>query len=469
MTVFRSFVMFAEMRTGSNFLETNLNALPGVSCHGEVFNQYFIGKPSQDALFGINMADRDADPVALLDRMRTQTEGLSGFRYFNDHDPRILDAVMADATCAKVVLTRNPVESYVSWKIAQATGQWKLTNPKKLRSAKAHFDGPEFEAHVARLQAFQIILVHALQVSGQTAFWIDYEDVQDIAVLNGLAAFLGVAARLEGLDPTLKKQNPEEITDKVENPDEMVASLARLDRFNLSRTPNFEPRRAPAIPSFAGAGGALFMPLRNGLEARIEGWLGGLGPLTRDFTQKTLRQWKAAQPAQRSFAVLRHPVLRAFNTCFEQVLTAALPEFRTAMSRTLQVDLPPPHKVARLSDPDRQAILLAFLRFARLNLSGQTALRVPAPVATQTALLQGFAQYQGPDLTLREDRLAQGLTFLAAELGQPCPPLPDDPGTEARALTTILTPEIEEAARDAYARDYQGHGFAAAWTPHPAG
>ena len=460
--------MFAEMRTGSNFLEANLNALAGVTCHGEAFNPHFIGRQNQDTLFGMTLADRDADPLGFLDRMRTQTEGLSGFRYFHNHDPRIFDTVIADPTCAKIVLTRNPVESYVSWKIAQATGQWKLTNPKKLRTARAHFDGAEFEAHVARLQAFQITLVHALQVSGQTAFWIDYEDLQDIAVLNGLAAFLGLSARLEALDPTLKKQNPEPIADKVENPGDMAASLARLDRFNLSRTPNFEPRRAPAIPSFVGAGGALFLPLRTGAEARVEGWLGGLGPVTRDFTQKTLRLWKAAQPLQRSFAVLRHPLLRAYSTCFDQVLTAALPEFRTAMSRTLQIDLPPPHKAGNLSDTDRQAIFLAFLRFARLNLSGQTALRVPAPVATQTALIQGFAQHQTPDLILREDRLSQGLTFVAAELGHRCPPLPDDPGTEARALAAILTPEIEEAARDAYARDYQGHGFAAAWTPPSA-
>ncbi len=463
MKAYRSFVMFAEMRTGSNFLEANLNALPGVTCHGEAFNPHFIGKQNQDNLFGRTLADRDADPLGFLDRLRTETPGIAGFRYFNNHDPRIFDAVMADPHCAKIVLTRNPVESYVSWKIAQSTGQWKLTNPKKLRSAKAHFDGPEFEAHLDRLQAFQIRLVNALQVSGQTAFWIDYEDVQDIAVLNGLAAFLGVASRLEGLDPTLKKQNPEEITDKVENPEDMAQALARLDRFNLSRTPNFEPRRAAAIPSFVAAGGALFMPVRNGTEARIEGWLADLGPVTRDFTQKTLRQWKAAQPAQRSFAVVRHPLLRAHATCFDQVLTAVLPEFRTAMSRTLQLDLPPPHKVDRLSHADRQAILLAFLRFAKLNLAGQTAVRVPAPVATQTALIHGFAQFQLPDLTLREDRLAQGLSFLAAELGQPAPPLPDDPGTEGRALAALITPEIEEAARDAYARDYQGYGFTPAW------
>jgi LPS sulfotransferase NodH len=466
MTAFRSFVMFAEMRTGSNFLEANLNALDGVTCLGEVFNPHFIGRQNQSDLYGLTLADRDADPLRFLARMRTETPGLSGFRYFHDHDPRIFDAVMADHSCAKIVLTRNPVESYVSWKIAQATGQWKLTNAKKLRSAKAVFDGAEFEAHVARLQAFQITLLHGLQTSGQTAFWLDYEDVQDLGVLNGLAGFLGVAARLEGLDDTLKKQNPKAIADKVENPEAIAQALARLDRFNLARTPNFEPRRAPGIPSFVAAGGALFMPLKTGGEGRIEGWLGGLGPLTRDFTQKTLKQWRAAQGAARSFAVLRHPLLRAHATCFGQVLPGHLPEFRTGMDRTLSLGLPPPHKLARLSRDERQAIFLGFLRFARLNLSGQTALRVPAPVATQSALLQGFAQFQGPDLALREDRLAEGLAFLAAEIGAPCPALPPDPGPEARALAALVTPDIEEACREAYGRDYQGLGFAGAW-PNP--
>ncbi|MGQ0567122.1 MAG: nodulation protein NodH [Gemmobacter sp.] len=463
MTDFRSFVMFAEMRTGSNFLEANLNALPGVLCHGEVFNPHFIGRQNQSDLFGLTLADRDADPLAFLARMRDQTPGMAGFRYFHDHDPRVFDAVIADRACAKIVLTRNPVESYVSWKIAQTTGQWKLTNPKMLRQARATFDGAEFEAHVVGLQAFQMTLVHALQVTGQTAFWIDYDDVQDLAVLNGLAAFLGLSARLDALDPKLKKQNPEAIADKVENPGAIAAALARLDRFNLARTPNFEPRRAPAIPSFVGSGGALFMPLRSGVEARVEGWLGGFGPLVRDFTQKTLKQWRADATATRSFAVLRHPLLRAHDTCFNQVLTGDLPEFRTGLSRTMQIDLPPPHKVGKLAHADRQAIFLAFLRFARLNLSGQTALRVPAPVATQTALLQGFAQFQGPDLTFREDRLEQGLAFLAAELGKDCPPLPPDAGTGP--LDAIVTPEIQDAAHDTYARDYQGYGFSAPWRP----
>ena len=58
--------MFAEMRTGSNFLEANLNAMPGLHCHGEVFNPHFIGKKDQTEYLGVDLATRDGDPMILL-------------------------------------------------------------------------------------------------------------------------------------------------------------------------------------------------------------------------------------------------------------------------------------------------------------------------------------------------------------------------------------------------------------------
>ena len=63
---FSSFVVFAEMRTGSNFLEANLNAFAGITCHGEAFNPHFIGYPNTTNILGVDQAARDADPAALL-------------------------------------------------------------------------------------------------------------------------------------------------------------------------------------------------------------------------------------------------------------------------------------------------------------------------------------------------------------------------------------------------------------------
>ena len=111
---FDSFVIFGEMRTGSNFLETNLNEFPDIFCMGEAFNPEFIGTPKTDQVLGYDVDRRDRDPHGLLQAFREQPDGLYGFRYFNGHDPRILETLLDDPRCAKVILYRNPVESFVS-------------------------------------------------------------------------------------------------------------------------------------------------------------------------------------------------------------------------------------------------------------------------------------------------------------------------------------------------------------------
>jgi len=459
---FTSFVLFAEMRTGSNFLEANLNALDGVSCLGEMFNPHFIGKKDQTEMFGVDLVLREQDPRVLLRRLRDKTPGMAGFRYFHDHDPRILSDLLEDETCAKIILTRNPVESYVSWKIAQATGQWKLTNAKNLKTGQARFDGPDFERHMEALQAFQIRLMHGLQALGQTAFYIDYDDIGDLAVLNGLAAWLGVPGRLESVDDTLKKQNPAEIADKVVNPAEMELALARLDRFNLSRTPNFEPRRPPGIPSFVAVEGAglLFMPVRSGPEAHVQAWMVrlGRGGLVGEFVQKTLRQWKKKHEGHRSFTVIRHPLLRAHQAFLTQIVTGKLADHRALLIRSQKADLPPAGQPFVDLAQEREGFA-AFLRYAKLSVAGQMGQKVAPHWASQTAIIQGFSGFQGPDMVIREDRMGQGLAFLAAELGiEDAPAAPVDQAA-AEALEVIWEPSLEDDALDAYSRDFMGFGF----------
>ena len=454
---FDSFVVLAGMRTGSNFLEANLNAFAGVTCHGEVFNPAFIGKKDQGEMFGIAMAAREVDPLALLRKLREKTAGISGFRFFHDHDPRILAAVLTDVRCAKIILTRNPLESYVSLRIARQTGQWKLGDGKTLKTAKARFDAPEFEAHLEQTAGFLAQVSAALQHSGQAAFRLDYDDLQDLGVLNGLARYLGVTAELAAPDGALKKQNAGALRDKVSNPAEMDAALARLDILGLGHVASFEPRRGAAIPGFLAAddAGLLYMPMRGGSDESMAGWLGDLGAVSEDFNQKSLRQWKRARPGHRSFTVLRHPLARAYAAFETRAVPGDLPELRGLLARNYKVELP--HAGAGFATPAMEhAAFLAFLRFLKLNLSGQTGFRVDAHWASQTAVLQGFAQFQGPDHVLREDRLAQGLAFLAAEVGVAPAPLRANP---LGGLAAIYDAELEAAARDAYGRDYMGFGF----------
>ncbi|SLN33079.1 sulfotransferase family 2 domain-containing protein [Roseisalinus antarcticus] len=469
MTSFDSFVIFAEMRTGSNFLEANLNAIPGIQCHGEAFNPHFIGYPKRDTLLDMTLEEREADPAALLTRIKDQSEGLGGFRFFNDHDPRALDLVLPDPRCAKIILTRNPVESYVSWKIAQETGQWKLTNVKHVKSGQVAFDAAEFEAHLAALQAFQIRLLNALQRSGQTAFYVAYEDLQDLDVMNGLARWLGASGRLEGLDTKLKKQNPEPMSSKVTNFDQMEQALVHLDRFNLTRTPNFEPRRGAVVPTYVAAPASpiLFMPVLGGPTDAVRGWMAeldgvGEGKLIDGFNQKSLRQWKRKNNGHRSFAVIRHPVARAHATFCEKILftgPTAYMDIRKTLRQVFKLQVPGQNPGPEYDATAHRAAFTTYLAFVKANLGGQTSVRVDAWWSSQTEVLRGMANFALPDMVLREDQLAEGLSQLAAQIGRSDAPVPGETDPNRARLEQIYDGEIESLVRDIYQRDYMGFGF----------
>jgi LPS sulfotransferase NodH len=469
---FECFVIFAEMRTGSNFLEANLNAIDGLTCHGEAFNQHFIGYPNAEDILDVTKAERDSAPFALLERIRHGTPGgLGGFRYFHDHDPRILDPLLGDPKVAKIVLTRNPVDSYISWKIAQNTGQWKLTNVKRRKDGQAHFDAEEFETHLATLQAFQVRILNALQTTGQTAFYIGYEDLQDVGVMNGLAQWLGAEAQLDSLNTALKRQNPQPTAEKVANYDEMTQSLTRLDRFNLTRTPNFEPRRGPVVPSYVAAHKTplLYMPIRSGPERAVKDWLAALdgvgwGKLVDDFSQASLREWKRDRPGHRSFTVIRHPLARAHDAFCAKILTTGKGSFqgiRKVLRRAHNLPLPegePEHSSYDVAA--HRAAFTAWLSWVKANLAGQTALRVDGHWATQAQCLQGMAELTLPDMIVREEELTTYLPALALQTGHPNPPDPlSVPNKAPYSLAEIYDDQIETLGRDAYQRDYVMFGF----------
>ena len=225
---FDYFVIFAEMRTGSNFLESSLNDVPGMTCHGEVFNPHFLGHANQSELFGTTIQARESDPLALIGQLKKNTDGLGGFRFFHDHDPRVLKQCLSDKRCAKIILTRNPLDTYVSREIVRQTGQWRLNDLMHAKSAQISFDADEFKTHVADRQSFQQTLQHALQTTGQTAFYIGYDDITDVEILNGLIKYLGVSHRLKSVSNKTKKQNPRSLQDSVKNFEEMERAQAAV-------------------------------------------------------------------------------------------------------------------------------------------------------------------------------------------------------------------------------------------------
>ncbi len=254
-------------------------------------------------------------------------------------------------------------------------------------------------------------------------------------------------------------QNPRQMSDKVSNFEEMQADLHKIEPFGLSRIPNFEPQRGPAVPSFVGCdGGAglIFMPVRGGPSDAITDWLADQGELTHDFTQTSLRQWKRARPGHRSFTVLRHPVRRAWDA-FQTLLTGSNHELRQLMRDIHRVALPSDDALAGMSDDQSADLFRDFLDFLKRNLNGQTTLSTHPGWATQSEVLAGFSRFSTPDAVLREDRMVQDCEWLAGMVGMD--------RASGNAPRVAHFPEflgdnaIIKATRNAYLRDYIAFGF----------
>lgn len=466
---FDSFVVFAEMRTGSNFLETNLNALDGITCHGEAFNPYLIGYPEKEALLGITQEVRDEAPELLLDRIKDHP-GLAGFRYFHDHDPRVLDAVLDNPRCAKLILTRDPLESYISLKIARETGQWKLTDLKGRKDARVAFDAQEFSDHLRDLKDFHRKVAHRLQVTGQTAFRLSYEDLLSVDVINGVAAFLGIYDRLEKLDQRLKVQNPAAIADKVTNRAEMEAALAAQREVDVDHVPDFEPRRVVAVPSYVTGAQAplLYLPIRGGSAPQVTAWMAALDQvepacLPTQMSQKDLRHWKREQRQHRSFTVIRHPVVRAHHAYCGHVLgrgPRVYAAIRRMLAKRYNLPIPPQGPGESYDLVQHRAGFAGFLGFLKPNLNNQTAVRIDPAWCSQSRVIQGFADFALPDLIVREEELPEVLPALARAMGyETPPPVPDAPPDSPFELSQVYDDEIEALTASAYQRDYMIFGF----------
>ena len=471
---FEYFVVLAGMRTGSNLLEEYLKAMPGLESHGELFNPHFFGRPGQSACFGLSMSAREADPVRTIAAMRENARAMPGFRLFYDHDPRAISFVLDDPKAAKVILTRRPIDSYVSLKIARKTNQWWLGDLKTARAARVTFDIDEYIDFLNTLTAFQAQIAHRLQVGGQSAFHISYDDLSDEDVLKGLGRFLGAKGPPDPEKVRAKVQNPIPLADRLTNHASAEEALSALSIPDLGQVPVHEPERGPGLRLFRVCKTAplLYMPIRGAGFDPVPDWLRALDPdstVSSGLTQRDLRRWKRQHTGHRGFSVLRHPLARVYDSFCRYILPHDIENYadlRASLVGRYDVPIPMPDDQSEWTIERHRAAFLAFLAFLKGNIGGQTSLRVDNTWATQDTLLSAIAQFGMPDRVIREDRLAEGVAAVAEEAGI----------TEAPAFTgsfsvpapftlaDTVTDDIQSAAEAAYRRDYMMFGFDA-WRP----
>ena len=227
------FVVLASMRTGSNLLNAHLNQFDGVVCHGEAFNNVFVGlKADYYPKLGMTRDDlerRDADPFAFKAMLLEDPAARAvGFHMFPGHNQDILKDVIDDRSIRKIVLRRSLIQSFVSLCLARETGVWlvsvdrpeavdRLENTRR----KIRFVPSEFEVYRHQLNSFWHRVLSALKESGQEFHPIWYSGINDVEKVNAVVRFIGLSEQKAELQQKLVRQNPADIRDKVENWEEL--------------------------------------------------------------------------------------------------------------------------------------------------------------------------------------------------------------------------------------------------------
>ncbi|MEM6465958.1 MAG: hypothetical protein AAF679_05580 [Pseudomonadota bacterium] len=351
-------VILADMRTGSNQLESNLAQFPGLQTYGEVFNPSFMGRDGQEELLGCSMASRATTAEAVLEAM-VAAQGLPVFRLFPDHDLRVEQLVLEDPRWAKVFLRRSPLESFLSREAARQTGQWRLRREFQRQTQKVMFDADRFEAYAAKQAATYAGWEHALRRSGQSYFPLSYPECGDLDLLNGLVGWLGLPDRLEALEEATVRQNPAALVDRVENLEELEAFLARAGYI-------------PHIPAAPTQELLLHLPCDA-----VGAWAPHGGPPSSQTVGGCLRTGSLSQlpvfgvvdPLVRAQAIFEARLLRDGPDLFPYIRTTLRNEYGVALPEQ------PLDKGGQLPEADYIRAFEQFLTFLESNLKGLTSIR----------------------------------------------------------------------------------------------
>jgi LPS sulfotransferase NodH len=232
------FVILCRARTGSYLLVDLLNKFNDIKCYGEVFKKQKIELPkSVRERIGLSKNSRDDFPLFFVNKLYSLTPNkITGFKLFFTHNRMAQQYLMESPQIKKVLLTRSPVDSYVSHLVARSTNEWikraqiKSAPDEPLTensspSSQIAFDPEQFESYVKKGNKFDEWCSHTEKSTKQTFYRIRYEDVAAIEPIRKLASSLGSLDNPKQLIPSLEKQIKRPLEEVVSNYPEMKRYL----------------------------------------------------------------------------------------------------------------------------------------------------------------------------------------------------------------------------------------------------
>jgi len=475
------FVIFGIMRSGSNLLERFLDQYDGLACHGELFNPIFIGRSGQSSLFNISVAQRHDDPLSLLAAIdAARPDQINGLRYFPAHDAPALDVLLTDPRCAKIILTRDPLESFVSQCIAEYSDIWLIGSEKDRMPVAVPISPAKYRSYRNTREQYFSQIRNVLARNGQRAFEIDYADILSLDAVNALALAIGAKAPLAVLKQPIKRQNPGPLHAKISNYAEIAAELGLPQAETLPSPQIIAPADDPVnwvwprhyysckhIP-------LAFAPLLANTKQPLVTWLALLpGESQTGLHLHQLDAWQKFHNPPTVLSILHHPLDRLYDVFMSKIFSTAPDAFlkiRRILERRFQFYLP---ENARIFDrlayslDDHRTAFQQFLVFIAANLRNETDIRQDGNWLPQARLTDIFANILPITKFVSVANLDVEIPNVEMAL--------DLPKTWARLqryphsrhiyeLADIYDAQTEALAQAAYHEDYSRFGFGD-WQP----
>ncbi|HJV70912.1 hypothetical protein [Ideonella sp.] len=228
-----AFLLVGMMRSGSNFLERQLNLLPDVRCHGELFNPAFIGFSHETAgrpagFTRDNPNARNADEDGFIDKVDQACDRrVIGMRLFLDHSAQMTSRLMHDPNVIKVVLSRNLLEAYISLETARETGVWLTTEAAQAPAKPVKVDINKLVTFALRQSLYYNDVQTVLHQTGQRYLQIDYNEIKSLGKLNEIARFVGSQHQFQSVSEPIQKQNPGSLEERILDFPKLLEELKR--------------------------------------------------------------------------------------------------------------------------------------------------------------------------------------------------------------------------------------------------
>jgi len=203
------FVIVSCPRTGSTYLVDYLEAIDGVRCLSEVFNERMVllrhHRPVDPRLE--DMGVRNADPLGFLERVEQEVGecGWFGFKLFPNHNLALLQRLCADRRWRKIFLWRdNLVEQYLSFLLASSHFGRKEWGRVPDESKFTAWTG-ELVADIHTIESnYQAVEKALARADLADVFALEYEELgKEAGILAGTARFDDYADPSFVLDETV--------------------------------------------------------------------------------------------------------------------------------------------------------------------------------------------------------------------------------------------------------------------------